>query len=227
MFRGVRVFGVLAVLLFFVRAAHPQALPYISDIVGEEDIQAAIAVWESEDGAPRLIGSFKIFNPDTVPFYLWVSFENGGKFKHRRYGAEYPAVRLLDMELRYRDRLERPLVKEFPSRRSASRAANWMGARPGARGAREAKREAKRDAGMNRAAEETGEPSRAGAAEIAFWKEDAQGYYEMELWGILYAPDVKEAVYPGEYMENIRFEIEPMPAQATRLKRQREMRKRR
>jgi hypothetical protein len=47
-----------------------------------------------------------------------------------------------------------------------------------------------------------------GASEITFWKEDAQVYYEMELWGVLYAPDVREAVIAGNYVENISFEIE-------------------
>jgi len=30
----------------------------------------------------------------------------------------------------------------------------------------------------------------------------------MELWGVLYAPDVREAVVAGRYVENINFEIE-------------------
>jgi hypothetical protein len=47
-----------------------------------------------------------------------------------------------------------------------------------------------------------------GVYEIVFWKEDAQAYYEMELWGVLYTPDVKEAVVAGRYVENINFEIE-------------------
>jgi hypothetical protein len=48
-----------------------------------------------------------------------------------------------------------------------------------------------------------------GAVEIAFWQEDVQAYYEMELWGVLYAPDLKKAVVAGNYVENIKFEIEP------------------
>jgi hypothetical protein len=47
-----------------------------------------------------------------------------------------------------------------------------------------------------------------GAAEIVFWKEDAQVYYEMELWGVLYAPDVRGAVVAGSYVESVNFEIE-------------------
>jgi hypothetical protein len=48
-----------------------------------------------------------------------------------------------------------------------------------------------------------------GAVEIVFWQEDVQAYYEMELWGVLYAPDLKKAVVAGNYVENIKFEIEP------------------
>jgi hypothetical protein len=31
----------------------------------------------------------------------------------------------------------------------------------------------------------------------------------MELWGVLYAPDLKKAIVAGRYIENIKFEIEP------------------
>jgi hypothetical protein len=40
-------------------------------------------------------------------------FENGGKFKHSRYG-DLPAVRLVDLELRYRNARQQPMVKKFP-----------------------------------------------------------------------------------------------------------------
>jgi len=58
--------------------------------------------------------------------------------------------------------------------------------------------------------EDNGGRGGRGASEITFWKEDAQVYYEMELWGALYAPDVRGAVVAGNYVENIKFEIEPV-----------------
>jgi len=44
--------------------------------------------------------------------------------------------------------------------------------------------------------------------ELVFWREDVQPSYEMEIWGVLYAPDVIEASVPGRYVENMWFEVE-------------------
>jgi len=205
----------LAALLFFVNAAHPQVVPYITDIVGEEDIQSsAIGGISSENGALRLLGTFKLFNPDTVPFYMWISFDNGGRFKHIRH-ADLPTVRLVDLELHYKNALNQTMVKKF-SNSSEPRvrkrfAGSWLG------GGRSSVKKRTRgravtddeDSEVEAEAAASSHGRGNGASEVAFWKEDAQVYYEMELWGALYAPDAKAAVVAGRYAENIKFEIEP------------------
>jgi hypothetical protein len=206
MFRNVRFFGSFAAALFFFAcAAGAQVAPYIADIVGEEGMERYGAGGEAEGDALRLIGSFKLFNPDTVPFYIWATFENGAKFKHTRHGGKYPAVRLVDMELRYKNGLGQVLVKEFPREGLDPRVARRLGwGFSGEQGRFGRKKERGAPLDANAA-------PRAGAVEVAFWPEDAQACYEMELWGALYAPDLRAAVYPGEYMENIKFELEAMP----------------
>jgi hypothetical protein len=77
------VIFVLVSVLFFAHPAHPRVAPYVAEIAGEK-------LESGGGGGPRLIGTFKIFNPDTVPFFLWVSFGEGGK----------PAARVADLEIR-------------------------------------------------------------------------------------------------------------------------------
>ncbi|MDR2694079.1 MAG: hypothetical protein LBB74_07685 [Chitinispirillales bacterium] len=207
------VLWAFAALLFFVAAAYPQAVPYIEDIVGMDGIEASVGkrvVAEDDDGGLSLIGTFKLFNPDTVPFYLWVSFENGGRLAHSRHRRDSPAIRLVDMELRYRDASQRPIVKEFPDNAGprVRPRLGWASSRSVSGGA--AGRFGRKKAHIEQSADAASSVRHRGmgAVEIVFWQEDAQAYYEMELWGVLYAPDVRKAVVAGNYVENIKFEIE-------------------
>ena len=201
-------------LLFFVNVVFSQVVPYITDILGEESMEKSDVDEKSEEGRSRLIGTFKLFNPDIVPFYLWAIFENGSKFKHTRY-TDLPTVRLVDLELRYRNTQQQPMVKKFPNPGTEPRekkrfGGSWLG------GGRSGKRGSRGMVGVEDEVDiEAATSGRAyrggrgrGVYEIVFWKEDAQAYYEMELWGVLYSPDVKEAVVAGRYVENINFEIE-------------------
>ena len=218
-------------MLIFVNTAHPQVVPYITDVVGEDGIEKSDVDERSDEGRLRLVGTFKLFNPDTVPFYMWVIFEHGGRFKHTKY-TDVPSVRLVDLELHYRNARGQIMVKKFPNaNRSEPRMLNkrfggsWLG---GARSERKRSRgrgvvsaeeeldgvgvdfDAGSVSGGRRGAYRGGGRGSGGVSEIVFWKEDAQVYYEMELWGVLYAPDVREAVVAGNYVENISFEIEPV-----------------
>jgi len=207
-------------LLLFVDAAQAQVIPYIEDIVGEDDVQSSIVRGMSANGELRLIGTFKLFNPDTIPFYMWVSFENGGRFKHDKY-TDLPSVRLVDLELRYYNARNQPMVKKFPNSRSEPQmrkrfAGSWLsGGRSSVkkRTPRGRASTAIEDDELDIDIESEATAGRRyrgqGASEITFWKEDAQVYYEMELWGALYSPDVREAVVAGRYVENIKFDIEP------------------
>jgi len=213
-------------LLFLVTSAYSQTVPYITDIYGEEGIEDTYVDERSGDGGLRLIGTFKLFNPDTVPFYIWITFENGGKFVHTKYRDEYPAVRLVDLELRYKDALQRPMVKKFPNRADLAPrvkkrfGGSWLGGGRSSSGKKVSR--SRRgvvnaddgvddvDVGSSEDRGDSGSRGGRGASEITFWKEDAQAYYEMELWGALYAPDVRNAVVAGSYAENIKFEIEPV-----------------
>jgi hypothetical protein len=209
--------------LLVAGAARAQAVPYIADIIGEEGMESRPNYQSGRDeGELRLIGTFKLFNPDTVPFYLWVSFQNEAKFKHSVQGDRYPAVRLVDMELRYRDDSYRPIVKAFPREDGLSprvaRRIGWGFA--GSEGRFGKKKQGGKRAEEEAAFAETGvRRGRGGSVEIAFWKEDAQGYYEMELWGALYAQDVRAASNAGNYLENITFEIETMQPAALNKRR--------
>lgn len=203
-------------LLFSVNAAYPQIVPYVTDVVGEEGVEESIVRGSTENGELRLLGVFKLFNPDTVPFYLWAIFENGGKFKRVQYNDGEPSVRLIDLELRYKDVRQLPVVKKFPVISAEPRVkkrfgGSWLG------GGRSGKRNSRGRGGaeddVDAVASDRGYRSGHGdfgrsVYELVFWKEDAQAYYEMELWGVLYAPDVKEARIAGNYVENISFEIE-------------------
>jgi len=214
-----------AAMLIFVNTAYPQVVPYINDIVGEDGMEKSESGMGSSEERLRLIGRFKLFNPDTVPFYMWAIFEHGGRFKHTKYN-DVPSVRLVDLELRYKNNRGQPMVKKFPNGSSEPRMLNkrfggsWLGGgrserkRSRGRGAVGAEEELDGvgvgfDAGGASRSGGRGRGSGGGVSEIVFWKEDAQAYYEMELWGVLYAPDVREAVVAGSYVENISFEIEP------------------
>jgi len=224
-------FASAAVLFFAVSSVRSQAVPYISDVVGEA-LERSVVRGGTENGELRLIGTFKLYNPDAVPFYLWVSFENGSKFALSRSGGgrsggRSPTIRLMDLELRYRDATRRPVVKAFPKEGvlggppARHRRVGWgasSGAAGGGGGAGGGGRFGKKkpherpsgvDAGGDEALSGGGVHRGFGAVEIAFWREDAQTYYEMELWGVLYAPDVQAASVSGRYIEKISFEIEP------------------
>jgi hypothetical protein len=209
------IFWAFVAVLIFVNTAHPQVVPYIKDIVGEDGMEKSDVDEKSDEERLRLIGTFKLFNPDTVPFYLWVIFENGGRFKHTRYGDNFPTVRLVDLELRYKNPQQQPMVKKFPNVGTEPRVkkrfgGSWLGGgRSGKRGARGRVIDEGGESDIDIEAKTYRGGRRShGASEITFWKEDAQVYYEMELWGVLYAPDVREAVVAGRYVENINFEIE-------------------
>jgi len=208
----------LLILLFSASAVYPQLLPYITDVVGVED-EEMTPIGRNSSAESRFIGTFKLFNPDTVPFYIWITFENGAKFTYskRTKSGKRPSVRLVDLELHYKNDKEQPIVKRFPnnnrytSRTNKRFGGSWLG------GGRSEKRRHRGRGVENEFDVETEaevEVNRKyrgnGASEIPFWKEDAQRYYEMELWGVLYAPDVEKAVAPGNYVENIKFEIEAM-----------------
>jgi len=222
-----------AALLFFISAAHSQVVPYIAEIAGEDDISVSAAKGSTENGDLRLIGTFKLFNPDTVPFYLWVSFENNGQLTKTQTRSGHsnhrsPSIRLMDMELHYRDALQRPVVKVFPKRGAFGgppvRRSGWGSSTLGAEGnvGRFGKKKPHERQIYSRQPDYTASPASddaslasvrrragGGAVEIAFWREDVQSYYEMELWGVLYAPDVQAAFDAGRYIEKINFEIEP------------------
>jgi len=223
------VLSALAALLFFAGAARAQAVPYITDVDGEDDVSVSAVKGATENGDLRLIGTFKLFNPDTVPFYLWVSFENNGQLTKTRAGRDHsdhrsPVIRLMDMELRYRDQLQRPIVKVFPKRGAFGgppvRRSGWGSpsspdapghvGRFGKKKPNERPRfEDARSEAVTSDATSSVRRRSLGAVEIAFWREDVQPSYEMELWGVLYAPDVQAALAAGRYIENINFEIEP------------------
>ncbi|GBU20159.1 hypothetical protein R80B4_00034 [Fibrobacteres bacterium R8-0-B4] len=212
------VFAALAVSLFFVNAAYPLVNPYIDDIYGIDGIEVvagkrpAAAAADEDAGSLSLIGTFKVYNPDTIPFYIWISFENGGKLTHLRDRdiREATTIRLVDMELRYLDALKRPVVKEFPDN-NAPRVRGRLGwTSPPQSDSR--RRFGRKKSHVDQSGEDAASSVRRrsrGAVEIVFWQEDVQAYYEMELWGVLYAPDLKKAVVAGNYVENIKFEIEP------------------
>jgi hypothetical protein len=197
----------LTVLLFFVNTAYPQVAPYIDDIVGNEHIEVSVGKRGTEDGDLSFIGTFKVYNPDTIPFYIWISFENGGRLTHSRNKHEAPAIRMIDMELRYKDALQRTIIKEFPDN-AGPRVRQRLGWTSPNRGSD--RRFGRKKAHVERSDDASNARRRSrGAVEIVFWQEDVQAYYEMELWGVLYAPDLKKAVVAGNYVENIKFEIEP------------------
>jgi len=215
-----RILATLAAVIFFTVAAYPQVVPYIKDVVGEDNVENSVDRVGTENGGLRLLGTFKLHNPDTVPFYIWVSFENGGKFKHRKQ-ADLPTIRLVDLELHYKNALNQLIVKKFPNSRSEPQirkrfAGSWLGGGRSSvkkRTPRGRASTAIEDDELDIDIESEATAGRRyrgqGASEITFWKEDAQVYYEMELWGALYSPDVREAVVAGRYVENIKFDIEP------------------
>jgi hypothetical protein len=186
-------------------SAFPQsAAPYIADIYAD-----AVDDLSKDDPTvtlPRRLCNFKIFNPDTAPFYLWLSFGRHGVLRHEKRGEGYPDLRLTDLELRYKNDLSVPMVKIVPKR--GERAARALGlGKGGFRNARDVKKGSRRGAD----ALDGDGGGHVGAAEVAFWQEDAQGYYEMELWGSIYEPDLEKGVGAGRYSESVEFEIEAMP----------------
>jgi len=227
-FASISLMAAVLLTLFSV-PAYPQSAPYIDGDVIAYGIETVPRSDSSTVILQRLC-VFKVVNPDTVPFYLWVTLDNGGvmEFVSQR-GSEYPPLRLVDLELRYKDDLSRPAVKKLPLRRSFVRAANrrlggsgWRGAREAKRGAKQNGRNAKQnperwaervdtgtEIGVDGVTVEAESDRGVGAVEVVFWKEDAQGYYEMELWGAVYPPDMRKAL-AGRYTGSVKFEIEAM-----------------
>jgi hypothetical protein len=219
-----RVFWALAAVLLLALPALPrtETVPYITDVFGEDNVKDSPSKGTTENGALRLIGTFKLYNPDTVSFYLWVTFDHGGKFTHVRNGEKTPTIRLVDLELRYKNAQQRPVVKPFPKngnlfRTPVRRRVGWASTsgsagRFGKKKQNRGPRPPEQNPEIEAQDDESSGGARSGrsmsAVEITFWREDVQPYYEMELWGVLYAPDVKEASTPGSYAENISFEIE-------------------
>jgi len=203
-------------LLSFATFAVSQTVPYIQDVVPvvEKDLSRS----DYDIAMPRLLCTFTIINPDTLPFYIWVSFEGQGALRHAKRGDEMPALRLTDLEFRYKNDLSQPMVKKFPNiNTSESRAkkrfgGSWLGEgrrKKGTRG-KFAESNVGVDAGEDVDVYTGGSGRRWGAFEIDFWKEDAQAYYEMELWGRLYEPDLRGAIGAGKYSDVVNFEIEAM-----------------
>jgi hypothetical protein len=224
-----RFFWSLAALLLLALPAGAQTVPYITDVFGEDNVKDSPSKGSTENGALRLIGTFKLYNPDTVPFYLWVSFDNGGKFTHVRNGEKVPTIRLVDLELRYKNAWQRPVIKPFPqsgglnnnaARPYVRRRVGWSSptGSAGRFGKKKPYRGSRPPADPDPDADADGESygsarsSRGmSSVELAFWREEVQAYYEMELWGVLYAPDLKDANAPGSYKENIKFDVEIAP----------------
>jgi len=198
-------------LLAFAYQVFPQVRPYITDIAAADNSNQSS--FDPHLSAPHLLCTFKLFNPDTVPFYIWVSFENHGKLKHIRRGDEFHGLRLVNLELHYKNTLGQPMVKVFPpigtTEPSVKRrfGGAWLGSGRSSKRKR-SHEEFPADEAIDDTAERGGHRRRA--SEITFWKEDAQTYYEMELWGTLYAKDLDDGVVAGGYRDVVSFEIEAM-----------------
>lgn len=200
-------FVVFLILSFFAVSVFSQVAPYITDITAADNQNQSSS--DPSVSAPRLLCTFKLFNPDTLPFYIWVSFANRGRLKHVRYGDEFHELRLVDLELHYKNDLGQPMVKKFPEYEPQVKkrfGGAWLGSGRSRKSRAREKPTAEEE--MYDAPERAGRRSRA--VEIAFWKEDAQGYYEMELWGALYAQDLEEGVAAGGYRDVVNFDIEAM-----------------
>jgi len=221
------------VLLITAVRTYPQTTPYIDGEVvsyGLDPIHSYSAT-DTLSVQLQLLCSFKIANPDTVPFYLWIALERGGVMEFAQRDLGYPALRLIDLELRYKDDLSRPVVKKLAMRRQPTKVHRSFGGTTW-RSAREAKRGAKQNARRNAKNNTvwTGDPGDIGAdvgidggvvtddvfndksfsiVEVTFLNEEAQGVYEMELWGAIYPPDMRKAV-AGRYVGAAKFEIEAM-----------------
>jgi len=207
--RSIRLIAALF-LLAIACPVFPQVTPYITDAFTVDNLQSSNSTQSVDQ--PYMLCTFKLFNPDTVPFYMWVSFNNSGKLKHVNHGDEFPELRLTDLELRYKNAIGQPMVKKFPNNRSDPKVKKrfggaWLG---GGRSGKRRPREEFADEAVEGAAIIERGRHRRGASEIAFWKEDAQGYYEMELWGVFYESDMEGTIVAGVYMDVVNFEIETM-----------------
>lgn len=211
-FRKVR----LAVLLsaIAVTATFSQVVPFVVDgIIDANNLQAVFS--DSSVTEPQLICAFKVSNPDTIPFYLWVSFKEGGRMVHTSHRDETAPLRLVDLELRYRDNQHVPVVKAFPDNDYGPRLKKRVGGSWAGGGWVRKKRTAR--------APEERVSHRAdrdrGVYEIPFWPEDAQGYYEMEIWGAMSAGDLNGSIFAGRYSETVSLEFEAIPMSETRFSR--------
>jgi len=206
---AVRFVGTLF-LLAIACPVFPQVNPYITDALTADNLQSSNST--PSVNQPYLLCTFKLFNPDTVPFYIWVSFKNSGKLKHVKHGDEFPELRLTDLELHYKNALGLPMVKKFQNNSFDYRVKKRFGGAwlsSGRAGKKRPRAEFADEVIDGVVTTERGR-HRRGASEIAFWKEDAQGYYEMELWGVLYEQDLDGMVVAGVYMDVVNFEIEIM-----------------
>jgi hypothetical protein len=193
-------FVVILFLLAIVCPAFPQVTPYIDDAFSVDNLQSPSSA--PSVGQPYLFCTFKLFNPDTVPFYIWVYFENSGKLKHANHGNEFPELRLADLEFRYKNAIGQPMVKKFTNNRSDPKVKKRFGGAwlSGGRAGKKRPREEFVNEVIDGVATTGRDKHRHGASEIAFWKEDAQGYYEMELWGVLYEHDLEGTIVAGVYI---------------------------
>jgi hypothetical protein len=202
-------FVVFLFLVSFAHPAFPQINPYIEDAVATDNLREPRPD-DMSVSIPQLLCTFKLFNPDTVPFYMWISFKNRGKLRHVKYGEEFPGLRLAELELRYKNDLSQPIVKKISNNSADNRVKKrfggaWLG------GGRSRKKMSREEFAEEDVENTIDNGSRMGrASEIAFWKEDAQGYYEMELWGVLYGSDLNGGVVAGRYIESVHFDIEAM-----------------
>jgi len=220
------IFAVLvAVFVIFPVPVHSQVLPFIVDEIVTEDVRSESSDIGSDSDSGSVPGdlqricAFKLSNPDTLPFYLLVSFKEGGKMVHTSHETGVAAMRLVNLELRYNNERSMPVVKVFPGsefdenllpRRRVGGA--WAG---GSRTPRFGKKK-------NRAAEGgevvSSRGYRAWVYEIPFLPEDAQASYEMEVWGALMVRKADGRVVAGRYMETISIDIEGMGESAERVR---------
>ncbi len=205
-------FAVLIVLSSAV-SVFPQTRPFVDGEVITYPLaplfSSSVSVSDTSDSRQQLICSFTLTNPDTVPFYLWVTFDGGGRMRYSTPdggGAANPPLRLVGLELRYKDNQHVPIVKEFPNNGYGPRPKKRVGGAWAGGGWVRKKRGAR--APEERVSHRA--PRDRGAYEIPFWPEDVQGRYEMEVWGAIYSPDLKRA-FAGRYSETVKFDIEVMP----------------
>jgi len=201
---------IIAIIVILPTPAISQILPFVADEIVTEDIKSESSDTDSGAALQRIC-TFKLSNPDTLPFYLLVSFKEGGMLVHTSRERGLASMRLVDLELRYNNDLSMPIVKVFPGsefdenvpvRRRAG--GSWVNG--GGQSARFGKKKVRPENGENAG----NRGYRTWVYEIPFLPEDAQVSYEMEVWGALRVRDGDGRVVAGRYMETISLDIEAM-----------------